>query len=85
MRAGHVCIHKKPGRRHPPELKVVDGSEIWAQIDGSAMGADGIFRPVLIEQDEGEVLALTLEDAQRLYDFLCEAIPYIEGKITRNN
>lgn len=69
----------------PPGLEVIDGSEICAEVDPSLKGIDGVFRPILVEQNDGDTLALTVEDAQRLYDFLDEAIPFLEGKVWQNN
>lgn len=80
----HICIHKSR-RRDPPRLEIIEGSEIAAVVDASVKGIDGVFRPVLLEQDDGACLTLTIEDAQRLYDFLDEAIPFLEGKIWQNN
>lgn len=80
----HICIHESR-RRSPPSLEIIEDSEIRADIDANIKGSDGVFRPVLVEQDDGQALALTIEDAQRLYDFLDEAIPYLEGKNWQNN
>lgn len=76
----HVCIHKIENRREPPELHIVEGSEVCAQVDFSSIGLDNIFRPVIVQQDDGSVIALTVEDAERLYNFLDEAIPFLEGQ-----
>lgn len=79
----HICIFKK--LEYKPTLELVDGSEICGECDPSVKGVDHVFRPVLVEQDDGHCLTLTLKDAQRLYDFLDEAIPFLEGKMTRDH
>jgi hypothetical protein len=61
-----------------PELEIVEGSEIEALIDCRAVGVDGVNRPIFVNQGEVEILSLTLEDAQRLRDFLSEAIDHIK-------
>lgn len=60
-----------------PELPAISGSEIEALIDVSAVGSDGICRPVFINQFQEEILALTYEDTKRLHEFLGLAIQYI--------
>lgn len=74
----HVCIHKVP---EPPELEVLEDSEVCAQVDFSSIGLDGIHRPVILQQDDGSVIALTVRDAERIYHFLDETLPFLEGKI----
>lgn len=61
-----------------PELPPRAGSEIEALIDVSATGADGITRPVFINQFEEEVIALTYEDTVRLHEFLGLAIQFLK-------
>jgi len=60
-----------------PELGPSSGSEIEAVIDMTAIGADGIMRPVFINQCDAETLALTLEDAERLLGFLKKAVVFV--------
>lgn len=72
----HICI-QRISRRSPPRLEIVEESEINAEVDGALRGIDGVFRPVFVGQDDGACLALTLEDAKRLYDFLDSAIIYL--------
>lgn len=79
----HICIFKKIECK--PVLEVIDGSEVCGEVDHTVKGSDHIFRPVLLEQDDGACLTLTLKDAQRIYDFLDEAIPFLEGKMTRDH
>lgn len=62
-----------------PELEYIDESEIAATIDLSAIGLDGIARPVFINQCDEDSLALTLDDAERLNKFLTEAIVYLKA------
>ncbi len=64
-----------------PVLPPAKESEIEAFVDPKHRGEDGIFRPVIVSQDE-EFLNLSMKDAQRLLDFLNDAIPYLEGKVT---
>lgn len=59
-----------------PELPPSSGSEIQATVDLATMGVDGIFRPILVNQDENDILALTIEDAERLHRFLGEAVDF---------
>lgn len=66
-----------------PELEPIEGSEIAACIDTSAMGTDGIPRPIFIDQLNEETLALTLDDAERLYGFLGDAIQFLKEFRTR--
>lgn len=67
-----------------PELPPSSGSEIQATIDFGSIGLDDICRPVLVNQDDNDILALTLEDAERLHEFLGEAIQFIKtAKATR--
>lgn len=83
-RGVHVCIHRIEDRE-PPELHIVEGSEVCAQVDFSSIGLDNIFRPVIVQQDDGSVIHLTVEDAERIYNFLDEAIPYLEGNAPKKN
>jgi hypothetical protein len=75
----HICTERIE-KRAPPTLEMTEGSEICGEVDNSIRGVDGIFRPVFVEQDDGQCLALTFEDAKRLAEFLCEAVDYIEAK-----
>lgn len=61
-----------------PELDYKTGSEIAAVLDLSAIGMDGIARPVFINQCDEDSLTLTLEDAERLNKFLTAAITYLK-------
>ncbi len=61
-----------------PELHAIEGSEISAVIDLAAMGADHVFRPVFVNQNDDNFLALTLEDAERLLEFLNESTVYLK-------
>lgn len=61
-----------------PDLPYIEGSEIEATVDISIKGTDGVDRPVFIGQDD-ELLHLTLEDAERLNEFLTEAIKFIKN------
>lgn len=69
----HICIK----RAKPPKLRIIEDSEIVADVDVSICGVDGIFRPVMITQDGGEMPTLTIKDAERLRDFLMDATIYI--------
>jgi hypothetical protein len=60
-----------------PELEHDDDSEISAVFDIAAVGTDGIYRPVWVNQGDEDVLALTLQDAERLHKFLTEVIKYV--------
>lgn len=80
----HICIHKAQ-KREPPKLEVLEGSEICGEVDNSIRGVDGVFRPVFVQQDDGQCLALTVEDAKRLIDYLDDAIDYIQAKNWMNN
>lgn len=77
--AAHICIHKIE-KREAPRLEIIEGSEIEAEVDSSAIGLDNVFRPVFVGQDDGSSLALTIEDARRLLEFLTDAVDYIEAK-----
>lgn len=66
-----------------PELEHTEGSEIQATVDTGATDMDGVCRPVLVNQNDTDFLALTVEDAKRLLEFLNEAIPYLEGHVRR--
>lgn len=61
-----------------PEMPPIAGSEIEGVIDTSAVGADGIPRPVFVNQFDEEVLALTYDDVTRLHDFLSIAVKYLK-------
>jgi len=63
-----------------PYLELIDGSEVTAEIDTAAIGIDGRFRPVIIGDDEGIEINITIDDARRVLDFLIEAIKYMEFK-----
>lgn len=65
-----------------PELLPEEFSEIEAAVDVSVYGLDGAFRPVFIGQDD-QILALTLEDARRLRDFLHDAVEFVDEFQTR--
>lgn len=76
----HVCINKiHEGRA--PQLSVASDSEVCAHVDFGRADFDGVFRPVILQQDDGSVLALTIKDAERIYHFLDEALPFLEGKV----
>jgi hypothetical protein len=64
-----------------PEMPAIDGSEIEGVIDSSNVGSDGIFRPVLVNQDGSDYFQLTVEDAKRLLEFLDAAIPHLENEM----
>lgn len=66
-----------------PELPPTSGSEIEGIVDTAAVGADGIPRPVFINQFEEEVLALTYDDVNRLHEFLGLAVEYLKEYRTR--
>lgn len=66
-----------------PELTHIETSEIAAAVDISTYGTDKIFRPVYINQDD-QILALTPEDAKRLFKFLKKAIKFVDEFQTRN-
>lgn len=63
---------------HGPELQPLAGSEIEAVIDLSAVGTDGMLRPVMINQDGTDFIQITMEDAERLHKFLGAAIVYLK-------
>ena len=65
-------------RLQEPELPAKEGSEIEAAICLTAIGEDGFERPIFINQCNDDLLALTLEDAIRLFWFLDRAIPYVK-------
>lgn len=64
-----------------PELPQIEGSEIAAVIDHTAVGNDHIRRPIFIRQDDTDFLNITIEDAKRLLSFLEDAIPFLEAQI----
>lgn len=70
---GHICMR----RARPPRLQLVESSEVEAWIELDSKGVDGIYRPVWVEQDDGETLSLTVRDAERLRDFLIDATIYV--------
>lgn len=76
----HVCIHRVI-ERDPPELHIVEDSEISAQVDLASRGLDNVFRPVIVQQDDGNIIALTMQDAERMYHFLEDAIIFLDGKV----
>ena len=61
-----------------PELLAKEDSEIEALVCLGAKGVDGFTRPIFINQCGEDLLALTLEDAIRLFWFLDKAIPYVK-------
>jgi len=65
-----------------PEMLPAEGSEIEGIVDTTAMDKDGVFRPILFNQDGEEYMELTIEDAKRLLKFLNEAIPFTEKHLT---
>lgn len=65
-----------------PEMEYREGSEIAAAVDVSTYGTDKIFRPIYINQDD-QILALTPEDAKRLFMFLRRAIKFVDEYQTR--
>lgn len=67
-----------------PELPPASNSEIEALVDVNAKGPDEIYRPVLVNQMEEDVLALTYEDAVRLHGFLGVAVQYLREYRNRN-
>lgn len=79
----HVCIHKIV-ERGPPELELIEGSEVCAQVDFASRGLDNIFRPVILQQDDGSVIALTVSDAERIFHFLEDSLIYLDGKDSKN-
>lgn len=66
-----------------PELPPSSTSEIAATLDLASIGLDGVSRPVLINQDDQDFLALTYEDARRLHKFLGLAVEYLKEYKTR--
>lgn len=60
-----------------PELEYTEDSEIAAAVDLSVHGTDSVFRPIYINQDD-QILALTPEDAERLFVFLGHALKFLE-------
>ena len=69
---------EKDDQNLEPELPPISGSEIEATINVGLTADDGISRPVFINQFEQEVIALTLQDAERLYGFLGPAIKFLK-------
>ncbi len=71
--------------REPPKMTIVEDSEIWGEVDLSALRIDGIFRPIFIacEDDEFTAMDLTVDDARRLLAFLNEAIFFLDGASPR--
>lgn len=76
----HVCVHVAK-YKEPPELEVTEDSEVCAQVDFASVGLDNMFRPIILQQDDGSVIALTVKDAERIYHFLDEALIYLDGKV----
>lgn len=66
-----------------PELSAIEGSEISGIVDLAAMCADHVYRPVFINQTDENFLSLTLEDAERLLEFLSDATIYLKDIKTR--
>ena len=60
-----------------PELPPVSGSELEAVMDLGAIGVDGVPRPFLINQCGEESLAITVDDAERLMEFLKKGIDFV--------
>jgi len=60
-----------------PELPYTEGSEIEAVVDVAIRGTDGVSRPIYINQSQ-DFLQLTLQDAERLNEFLTKAIIFIK-------
>jgi hypothetical protein len=63
-----------------PSLEIIAGSEIQAEVDTAAIGIDGRFRPIIIGDDDGVEIVITVDDARRLLTFLDEALKYLEFK-----
>jgi hypothetical protein len=63
-----------------PYLEPMEGSEVAAEIDLAAIGLDGRFRPIVIGDDEGAEIRLTVDDCRRLLAFLIDAAKYMEFK-----
>lgn len=61
-----------------PYLELIDGSEVTAEVDLAAIGLDGKFRPIVVGDDEGSEIRLTLDDCRRLLEFLIDASKYME-------
>ncbi len=67
-----------------PVLHLVQGSEIAAEIDLSATGIDGVYRPIIISIDIGGKMTgidITLQDSKRLIVFLENTIKFFEDKL----
>ncbi len=65
----------------PPKLELVEGSEIWADIDTSGIYLDGKCRPIFISNEfpgDSCAMEITVEDARRLLHFLQNAIFFLE-------
>lgn len=62
-----------------PHMELIEGSEVLGEIDTSAMGIDGSFKPIILSSADGAwEWGITVEDARRLKEFLDGAIIYLE-------
>lgn len=62
-----------------PELMAGVDSEIEACILPEIEGGDGIYRPIIIA-DQNVEIELTVDDAIRLAVFLIDATDFLEGR-----
>ena len=67
---GHIKI---------PDMPATSTSEIEGVILPELEGGDGIYRPFVIGDSQVE-LELTIEDAERLMDFLLRGLTFLEGR-----
>lgn len=65
-----------------PHMPLEEGSEIIGDIDVSAVGLDGLFRPIFFSSEycDGEI-NISVADAKRLIEFLEHAVLYLEEKM----
>jgi hypothetical protein len=59
-----------------PEIDWEEDSEISATVDLFCIGADGVPRPILICHDTEVFIAISVEDAEKLQEFLTYAIRF---------
>jgi hypothetical protein len=62
-----------------PELTNSENCEVAAIVDVTQFSPDGQSRSIIIGQEDNEaVIAITVEDAEKLAEFLKDAILYVK-------